>query len=231
LKWSGHFKWPDHYFCSMPILLCAATDFEIKPTIDFINSRIPGTIEVLITGLGLTAATYQLTKSVTTKKPTLVIQAGIAGYFDENLRPGDVVGVRNECIGDLGVFEKGAFRSLFDMNFLAINSFPWTGKKLVNKSSLLVETGLKITDAVSVSEITTSAERISYYKKEMGAQVESMEGAALHYVCLLENIPFLQMRSLSNFVGERDKSKWLIQEAIASLNSELQRIILKFQHQ
>jgi futalosine hydrolase len=44
----------------------------------------------------------------------------------------------------------------------------------------------------------------------------------------MENIPFLQVRSLSNFVGERDKSKWQIKEAIENLNKELIPIISKF---
>ena len=55
-----------------------------------------------------------------------------------------------------------------------------------------------------------------------------MEGAALHYVGLSEKIPFLQMRSLSNFVGERNKAKWMMAEAINSLNFELQRLLIKF---
>ena len=54
-----------------------------------------------------------------------------------------------------------------------------------------------------------------------------MEGAALHYVCLSEKIPFLQLRSVSNYVGERDKSKWALREAIMNLNIELQRLIIK----
>jgi futalosine hydrolase len=215
----------------MYILLCAATDFEIQPTIDFIAENVPGKIEVLITGLGLSAATYQLTKSITAHKPRLVLQAGIAGGFDKDLPAGKVVAIRSESIGDLGVFETGEFKTLFEMNFLEDNSFPWTNRKLVNDNSLLASAGLDLADGVSVNEITTSSERISYYKEKLGAQVESMEGAALHYVCLQEKVPFLQIRSLSNFVGERDKSKWLIKEAIANLNSELQRIILKFQNQ
>jgi hypothetical protein len=36
------------------------------------------------------------------------------------------------------------------------------------------------------------------------------------------------MRSLSNFAGERDKNKWVMDIAIANLNIELQRILLKF---
>ena len=63
--------------------------------------------------------------------------------------------------------------------------------------------------------------------RNLGAEIESMEWAALHYVGLMEKIPFLQIRSLSNFAGERDKGKWKIKEAIASLNLELENILLK----
>ena len=55
--------------------------------------------------------------------------------------------------------------------------------------------------------------------------VESMEGAALHYVCLKEKIPFLQIRSVSNYIGERNKKNWNMKESIANLNLELIKII------
>ncbi len=48
-----------------------------------------------------------------------------------------------------------------------------------------------------------------------------MEGAALHFVCLRERIPFLQLRTISNKIGERDKTKWNIGLAILNLNAEL----------
>ena len=59
-------------------------------------------------------------------------------------------------------------------------------------------------------------------------QTETMEGAALHYVCLQQNLPFLQIRSISNEVGERDKSKWKIKEAVEDLNSELIKLLNHF---
>jgi futalosine hydrolase len=142
-----------------------------------------------------------------------------------------VVAVKSESIGDLGVVENGKFNSLFDMNFLDENAFPWKAKKLVNEGGFITQTGLDTVDAVTINEITTSKERIAFYKNQLKVQVESMEGAALHYVCLQENVSFLQIRSLSNFVGERDKNKWQLKEAIASLNSQLQRTIIKFLNQ
>jgi futalosine hydrolase len=45
-----------------------------------------------------------------------------------------------------------------------------------------------------------------------------MEGAAVFYVCLNENIPVLQIRSISNYVEDRDTTKWDIPLAIKQLN-------------
>jgi futalosine hydrolase len=48
-----------------------------------------------------------------------------------------------------------------------------------------------------------------------------MEGAALHYMGRDLNIPFIQIRAVSNYVGERNKAKWEMQEAIYNLNETL----------
>jgi len=211
----------------MQILLCAATEFEINPTIEFISGKAFSNIEVVITGVGLPATTYQLTKKLVEKKPAIVVQAGIAGCLDNKLTLAQVVAVRSESIGDLGVEENGKFNSLFDMKFLEGNRFPWKNNRLWNEGKWISECGLSLVDAVTIHEITTSTKRMEYYRDNLGAQVESMEGAALHYVCLQENVPFLQIRSLSNFVGERDKSKWLMKQSIETLNAELQKKLIK----
>jgi futalosine hydrolase len=54
-----------------------------------------------------------------------------------------------------------------------------------------------------------------------------MEGAALHYVCREANIPFIQVRAISNYVGERNKEHWKIKEAIDSLNEHLLKYVEK----
>jgi futalosine hydrolase len=52
-----------------------------------------------------------------------------------------------------------------------------------------------------------------------------MEGAALHYVCLQTGVPFIQIRCISNYVGERDKSKWKFNEAFDSLTDVVLRYL------
>ena len=211
----------------MQILLCAATEFEIKPVIDFINDKNLTNIRILITGIGLAAAAYEITKAIYIQRPRLLVQAGIAGSLDNRFPLKEVVAVKNDTIGDIGVEENGSFNSLFDLQLDDRNTFPWTNGQLCNRSEILNQLNLSTVNSVTVNEISTNKKRIEYYKNNLNASIESMEGAALHYVGLMENIPFLQIRSLSNFAAERDKNKWQIKEAISNLNLELQRIISK----
>jgi futalosine hydrolase len=207
----------------MSILLCAATELEIRPTAEFLrNERLA--VEVVVTGVGLAAAVYGITRAILDRRPSVVLQAGVAGTLDEKLQLAQTVVVRSEIIGDEGVEENGRFRSLFELGLAGADEPPYAGRKLVNAGLLVERCGLPIVDGVTVNEISTNRERIEYYRS-LGASSESLEGAALHYVALMENIPFLQLRSFSNFAGERDKSKWMMAGAIANLNLHLQKLI------
>ncbi len=208
----------------MKILLCAATQMEIDATVQQLVST-KSAVEILITGVGLMAATYAITKAAAAHRYDFIIQAGIGGTFDETKTLGDVVAVESETVADAGVEENQNFRSLFDLRLLNKDEYPWTNGKLLNATEVLSACGLPVVNGVTVNEISTNGKRTAHYRGAYNATIESMEGAALHYVGLMERIPFLQLRSLSNFVGERDKTKWMMQQAIVNLNSELQRIL------
>jgi futalosine hydrolase len=213
----------------MSILLCAATIGEIKPTLAYLKEQLPvSEVDVLITGVGLTATTYRLTRQLISKRPELVIQAGVAGALNEGLALGEVVVVRSEAIGDEGVRERGQFLSLFQMNLALMQEFPWENSRLVNR--WLEEglgAGLRTVNGVSVNEVSTYGDQIVYYRKQLGADIETMEGAALHYTALMEGVPFIQLRAISNYIGERDKSLWKMAEAVDRLNEELQKLLTK----
>ena len=57
------------------------------------------------------------------------------------------------------------------------------------------------------------------------ADLESMEGAAFFYSCLAAGVPFTEIRSVSNFVAERDKSHWNIPLAIQNLDKTLDHLL------
>ena len=103
---------------------------------------------------------------------------------------------------------------------------PYTGNGLVNPDTeTLLGYQLPLVKSVTVNEITTRETRIQQLQQKYQPVVESMEGAAFHYIALVEKIPFVQLRAVSNTVGERDKTKWKMKEAIHTLNERLIDII------
>ncbi len=209
----------------MEILLIAATNFEIQPTINYLADRdcLIGNnrFEVLITGIGSMSTAYWLTKTIEKKRPGLLIQAGVAGSYSDSYPPGSLVLVNEEVTGDLGVEENNEFKDVFDMGLPQISD-PYTGKNLVNdEGEMLQRYNLPLVKAVTINEITTRPARIQQLQQKYQPVVESMEGAAFHYIALMEKIPYLQLRAVSNMVGERDKSKWKMKEAIQVLNEQL----------
>lgn len=209
--------------CSMHLLLTAATAAEIQPAIDWLAKKEPSPyhIDILITGIGSVATTYSLVKSIHQKKPSVVIQAGIAGSFIL-ANTVEVFVITEDCFGDMGVWENDQFKTIFDMKLADENKIPYSDGVLTNPHQKLIAlTGIKTAKAITVNEITTNLKRIEWYKQNLSPVIESMEGAAFHYICLQENIPFLQIRSVSNEIGERDKTKWKMAEAISNLNEQL----------
>jgi len=215
----------------MYILLTAATNFEIQPAINFLAERdcLIGNnkIEVLITGIGTMSTTYWITKAIAERRPDYMIQAGVAGSFSDSYLPGSMVLISEEVTGDLGVEESNEFKDVFDMGLPQITT-PYTGKSLVNPDAeSLKRFNLPLVKAVTINEITTRGARIKQLQQKYQPVVESMEGAAFHYIALIEKIPFVQLRAVSNLVGERDKSKWKMKDAIHLLNEKLIEILNK----
>ncbi|MEO7800474.1 MAG: futalosine hydrolase [Ginsengibacter sp.] len=206
----------------MDILLASATEFEV----DFEKSQnllsTNSSLTKLITGVGLPNAMYQLTRAILLTNYDFVIQAGIAGAADK-LNLGTVVMINEDTFADAGIYENGTFSTFFDSGFADKDDFPFTNGWLRNDN--LPELGMLHCRSVTVNTITDEKAIINYQNKRFNAAVESMEGAALHYVCLMNKVPFLQVRSISNMVGERDKSKWQMSTAINNLNEALPNII------
>ena len=206
--------------CTMRILLTAATKQEVEPYL--ITNK---TIDVLITGVGVPTTLYHLQKSILTLKPDIVIQAGIAGSFSNTLSMGQVVLVKQDAFGDIGMEEKNEFTPIFKTNFADSNEFPFSDGWLINPSKLFSVSKLNNVKAITVNKVSDSEVQKHQSIIHFSPEIETMEGAALHFIGLYENIPFIQLRSISNIVGERDKSKWKIKEAISNLNKELKILI------
>lgn len=215
----------------MYILLTAATNNEIGSTIEWLKMN-DGTVsghevEVLITGIGGTVTAFSLTKHMDNRTPELVIQAGIGGSFHEQFPPESVVVVKEEVFADLGAFEDDGFSDIFDLGLAGADDQPFSKRLLPNPHLGLVDKfALPHVRGATINCISSTRMQVNAISQKYAADVESMEGAALHYTCLLQQVPFLQLRAVSNFVGERDKRKWKMKESITALNRKLREILM-----
>src|SRR5215210_6269083 len=215
----------------MKVVITSATEKEILLIKDTINTKytldnLKITVSFHQSGIGILASCFSISKLIREQKPDLIIQAGIAGTFNEDTTLSKVVVVKEEILGDLGVEENGLFGDLFDLALQDENLFPFFNKRLIN-SRLNQLNYLKLDEVtgITINEITTRPQRIDQLKAKYNAAIESMEGASLHYCCLQTSTSFIQIRAISNYIGERDKSKWMINSALKNLTNAISRYV------
>ena len=223
----------------MMILLVAATEAEISPFLSYLRqnwvtkdqksfTKNDKRIDVLVTGVGMLSTTYTLTKHLlsTSHKYNLILQAGIGGSYDRSFTLDSLVQIESERIGDLGAEDHYQFHDVFDLGLSNPNAFPFEDGKLTNPvQGLATEINLPKVTSLTVNSTTGSSFTADSRWEKYGCTMESMEGAALHYVCLSENLPFAQVRAVSNYVEARNRAAWNIGGAIKALNEWLKEFL------
>lgn len=215
----------------MKIVISAATMPEWMPLKEKLE-KAPffSSISFHTSGVGLLISTFSIAELLIKNPPDLIIQIGIAGSFNPELPLGTVVVVKNELLGDTGVYEKETFKDIFDLHLADKNAFPFSDKKLANPwINQFTHMQLLQVNSVTVNEVTTNHTRINHLKQQYDCTIEGMEGAAFHYAALKTNTPFLQIRAISNPVGERDKTKWKIKEALQNLATSVFELVENLQ--
>ena len=214
----------------MEVLLVSATPFEIAPTLAHLEQNFArhgeGVFEqknlrvrVLVTGVGMVATAFHLGHFFARHQPQFALNVGIAGAIDHQLSIGDVLCVSTERFADLGVEEAdGRFTDLFDLGLLGADASPFQAGKMHCPQAEKVAF-LPSVHGLTVNQVHGAAASIAAVRERYpDAQVESMEGAPFFYACLLAGVPFLQIRSISNFVEPRNRAGWNLPVAIENLN-------------
>lgn len=221
----------------MQVLLTAATPFEIAPTIAWLEKNFeqksPGCfskgdfeVRLNVTGVGIMATTWHMASALARDKPDLVINAGIAGAIDRQLKLGDVVHIVSEQLADLGVEDAaGQFTDLFDLGMQQPDDFPFSKGQLLNPKADKADFLPKV-NGITVNKVHGSFMSIQNMREKYpDAQVESMEGAAFFYACLQTGYFFVAMRAISNYVEPRNREAWDISLAIKNLNLVLVQLL------
>jgi futalosine hydrolase len=205
----------------MKLLIVTATEAEIKLFKDsYSKLQQKHDISFLHTGVGMAVTAYALTKEVLKHKYDLIINAGIAGSFYRGIKVAEVVMVQFELFAELGAEDDKAFIKFPEMNLPG----PYTFKDAKVLSGAYYSS-LKKVKAATVNKVHGNEENINTFLKLHDVELESMEGAAVAMVCEAENIPYVQIRSISNYVTKRNRDAWDIPNAIKNLNEGLRKII------
>ncbi|MDX1939402.1 MAG: futalosine hydrolase [Saprospiraceae bacterium] len=209
------------------ILIVSATAFEIAPLLEYLKKNFiehepfhfqkgEKSVAVLITGVGLPLTAYAMGKVLATKRYDLAINAGIAGAFNRELPIGEVVELISERFGDLGVEEAdGSFTDIHTLGLIDPNQTPFQNGILQNPNP---GNFLPTVKGFSVNKVHGFEPNIEAIRQRFPADVETMEGAAFFYACLIENQKFLAIRAISNYVESRNRENWNIPLAIENLN-------------
>lgn len=223
----------------MKILIVASSNSEVKLLKDKLtyvakvfnnmhNYKLGNLdIDILIAGYGSTFMAYHLTRALNTYSYDLTINMGIAGSFDYFLELGFVVNVVQDQFADLGFEEKDSFFTLGEKEMLDQDSFPFTGEILRSLGSFEIDVveSLIPVKAITVNTLHGRQESIQKVKSRFKCEIETMAGAAFFYTCLMEKIPFLQIRSVSYFVELRKVDNWHHPLALSNLTATVIEIL------
>ncbi len=209
----------------MKMLLVAATESEIGIFQNYLalpENAGRYAITTLITGVGSIATAFAVTRALTQNTYDFVLQAGVGGSFNKALALGDLVLVTTEKYGDLGAEDHDTYIDIFDMGLIAADVVPHSGGLLKTPLHPIHDTiKLQHASGLTVNQVSGNEKTIAHRSTTYKCDIESMEGAAFHYVCLQMEVPFAQVRAISNYVIPRDKGQWQMKDAIVNLNKWL----------
>ncbi len=173
---------------------------------------------------GIFSASYYLTREIVANHFDLVINAGICGSYCDTYEIGTAVRVQYDVFADTGA-EDGT--TLFDLGLIRKDDFPFEKGELSDHPGDFcgIDQLPPSVRAVTVNRISQSPGNISFLKTKYRPDIESMEGAAVFYICGNEKLNFIQIRGISNIVGDRDLNDWEVEKAMNSVAEAVLKIL------
>jgi futalosine hydrolase len=157
-------------------------------------------VELLVTGVGPVEAAANIARALARRRYRMLVNAGLAGAVDGAAKIGDGVVIARD-------------RLELDLETGAVIALPG-GERVADRADAdsqlvagLTRLGFAALQGVTVSRVTAT-ERTARRLAEGGAQVESMEGFAALRAAELAGVPAIELRGISNRVGDRDQSGW-----------------------
>lgn len=181
----------------------------------WVSGKIAGREVLLVaTGIGAVNTAHALTCVLQARRPAWVLQVGIGGGYPESgLGIGDLALASEECYGDLGVKTGAGWQGaeligipVLEQERVYFNRFPLDAEWVRKAAEILP--AAKVGPFVTVQECSGTDELGVERGRRFAGVCENMEGAAVAHLCALYEIPFVEVRAISNIVEARDRDKW-----------------------
>jgi futalosine hydrolase len=182
-----------------------------------------GPVDVLAAGVGPAAAAVGTTSALCADAYALVVSSGIAGGFAPLAPLGAAVVADGVVVADLGAESPDAVSG--QVGFLTVTELGFGRVRHETAHAGTVAHALRtagLTTALgpvlTVSTVTGTASRAKELTaRHAGAVAEAMEGFGVAEAAAAFGVPVLELRSVSNAVGPRDRAAWRLGEAFAAL--------------
>ncbi len=181
---------------------------------------------VIISGIGRANAAAATTEAIVRDGPfDAVVNAGIAGMLPgSGLDLGEVV-VASQCVyAEEGLITPSGFAGVEALGF-ALGDF--SGNAVPVDEGLLARLSQRwpagpIATVATCSGTDDAAAAITQRTK---AIAEAMEGAAVVHAARRLSVPAIELRSISNTTGDRDRQRWDLPRALAALGDAVPRAL------
>jgi futalosine hydrolase len=161
-------------------------------------------VEILATGVGPVEAALATARALASKHYDAVINAGIAGGFRDRCTVGDAVVCSREDYAELGLEDGGTFPLPGGLELVRhVDAEPGLLRPFLD-GLIPVIVGRGVTSAI----VTGTTARALVLAHRFRADVESMEGFAVLRAAQLAGVPAIEIRGVSNLVGERATNEW-----------------------
>lgn len=202
-------------------LVVCATEFEMQALSDCITPRQDKWVG-LVTGVGLVETALSLSGFLEQQKNKgeiqVVLNFGVAGaYLREDTKSANLLEIclaEQEFFGDFGICHADHIEPLAK-DLIHRTSYTLDAELLDQAEALFSKESLpaKRGNFVTVCGVSGTKHRGDSLCSQYDGLCENMEGAAVARVCEAFNLPLLEMRTISNFVEDRDLTQWRLKDA------------------
>ncbi|MBL9099679.1 MAG: futalosine hydrolase [Myxococcales bacterium] len=172
-----------------------------------------------VIGVGKAAASLRTCELLLKSRPPWLLLVGVCGAYPGGPAVGELCVVGEDRLADEGVeLAGGAFMGIAGMGLG--DEGPFRGD-VERSRAIAARLGCGIVAGATVSACSGCDERSRALAGRSGAQVETMEGAAVLLVCQHLGVPAVQLRCVSNRTGERAAAGWDLRGAVERLQAAL----------